>query len=221
MLKDTIIENTIIDEYVNRKILFYKDLKKNYKENIKIHNSLIINKDFIKALEEEFSDFLKLRENSKKIPRKENETFKTNLIKRFDRIKEIKENSNKPTIYWFEIINKSNLSNEKIQKKFKSSKKANSGWWTVVNKGADIETKILYLGKVEKNLFGRFLQHLGIGHKKTSSLKLRKWFAQFEDIDLEFKYVQFDNDVLPYLEDLENIYWRYCKPLLGQEPKIK
>ncbi len=215
------LKKSVIDEYVERKILFYKDLRKFHNENIEITSSITINKDFIKSLENDFADFLSLREKSNKIPRKESENFKNSLVAKFKKIRNIKDNSNKPTIYWFEIVNNSNLSNEKLYKKFVSSKKTGAGWWTIENKNADLNSNILYLGKVEKNLFGRFLQHLGIGHKKTSSLKLRKWFNEFDDIDLEFKYIQFDEDILPYLEDFENIYWRYFQPLLGQEPKIK
>lgn len=215
------LPNKIIDDYIEKKIAFYKDLKSHHIEDISISDSIIINREFISALESDFTDFIKLREKSNNIPRKENESFKKALIEKFELLKVIKENNEKPSIYWFEIINKSDSQNEKLWKKFRSSKNIGAGWWTKANNDVEFNTNILYLGKVEKNLFGRLLQHLGIAHKKTSSLKLRKWFKDFEDVDLKFRYIQFDQDILPYLEDFENIYWRNFKPLLGQEPNIR
>ena len=211
----------MLEKTIERKISFYNELERFHNENIEVTNSITINREFITTLEDNFSDFLRLREKSKRIPHAENENFKNSLTNKFEKVREIKNNNNKPTIYWFEIVNKSNTPNEKLYKKFVSSRKTGAGWWTIGNKNANLSNNILYLGKVEKNLFGRFLQHLGIGHKKTSSLKLMKWFHQFENIDLEFKYIQFDEDILPYLEDFENIYWRHYQPLLGQEPRIK
>jgi|SRR5690606_21092312 len=215
------LPNNIIDGYINRKIEFYKDLKKFHKENIEIINSITINESFISEIETEFKDFIKLREKSNRIPHKENELFKKGISDKFEELKIIKENNSKPSIYWFEITNNSGLTNEKIANKFTSAKKSGAGWWTKVNKTANPEGQILYLGKVENNLFGRFLQHYGIAHKKTSSLKLRKWLKDFKGLEIKFKYVQFDVEILPYLEDFENIYWRHFEPILGDQPKIK
>ena len=172
------ITDTVIDEYIKRKIEFYKNLKQFHKQNIEIADSITINAKFIELVETEFDDFIKLREKLSKIPYRENEDFKKGMTEKFEELKIIKENNKKPSIYWFEIINNAGFTNEKIAKKFNSSKKSGAGWWTKVNKTANPEGQILYLGKVEKNLFGRFLQHFGIAHKKTSSLKLRKWMKQ-------------------------------------------
>lgn len=210
-----------ITEYINGKISFYNNLEKIYDESLEIVNSITINSKFLNLIETEFKDYLHIRDKTNKISFKENEKFKTDLINKFEELKLLKTNSNKPTIYWFEISTKSNFDNRKILKKFLTSKKVGAGWWTVGNINRDFDTDLLYLGKVEKNLFGRFLQHLGIGHKKTSSLKLRKWFKEFDNVDLQFRYIQFEDSVLPYLEDFENIYWRHYQPLLGQEPRIK
>lgn len=79
----------------------------------------------------------------------------------------------------------------------------------------------MYLGKVEKNLFDRFIQHLGLGHNMTSALKLCKWIDKMDFVDLEFQFLELDPKEVRYLEDIENVLWRKFNPLIGAEPRIK
>lgn len=127
-------------------------------------------------------------------------------------------------VYWFKIshINNPKDLNKKLCKKFSSAReKDKKGWWSKLNKNIDEKSEYLYVGKVEKNLSDRFLQHLGFGHKKTSSIKLLKWFLTFEDVTLTFEYIKIPDNYKGHLEDIENVIWRKFNPIIGAEPRIK
>jgi hypothetical protein len=112
-------------------------------------------------------------------------------------------------------------SNDKILNRFSSARDRKAGWWSKAKKVVGKETEFLYVGKVEKNLHDRFIQHLGLGHKMTSSLKLCHWFSTLDDVELSFHYIKIDPEYLQHLEDIESVVWRKFNPLLGAEPRIK
>src|SRR5690606_31857303 len=122
-----------------------------------------------------------------------------------------------PAIYWFKIKHLDKSNNKNLLEKFIKTRNPKNGWWSKPTKDLENPTEYLYLGKVEKNLFNRFIQHLGLGHKMTSSLKLCQWINKVEFVNLEFQFLELDNKEVKYLEDIENVLWRKFNPLIGAE----
>ena len=137
------------------------------------------------------------------------------LITQFDRLKEIKG----PCVYWFEIktdmsrrkiINKltayTNCSNHRVVPYFKDENK-------------DEINNILYVGKVKNNFYRRIVQHLGYySCSTTQGLQLAHWAKEL-NLELELKFVCFDDDMAELVVIVKAYFARKCKPLLGMYSK--
>ena len=207
-------------DYINQRIEFYENLKSititqnQYSSKINLSNSNL------KNINIDFEYFFERRKQKERLTTKENNAFKEKLIFAFPNFQAISECKN-PAIYWFKIKHLEKSSNKKLLEKFKKIRNPKNGWWSKPTKDLENSTEYLYLGKVEKNLFDRFIQHLGLGHKMTSSLKLCHWINTMDFVDLEFQFLELDKKEIRYLEDIENVLWRKFNPLIGAEPRIK
>lgn len=210
----------IFNEYIKKRIYFYENLK-----DVKIiedqYSSIIHLENLtFKNINNEFAYFFERRNQKDRLTSKENKEFKEKLISIFPNFEEIADCKN-PAIYWFKIKHLEKSNNRKLLEKFTKIRNPKNGWWSKPTKDLENITEYLYLGKVEKNLFDRFIQHLGLGHKMTSSLKLCKWIDKMDFVDLEFQFLELDLKEVKYLEDIENVIWRKFNPLIGAEPRIK
>ncbi|RVU90022.1 hypothetical protein EH230_03455 [Flavobacterium columnare] len=208
------------NEYIKQKIEFYESLKKIEINNEQFSSIINIENEIFKKINLDFEDFILRRKQKERLSAKENNDFKKKLISLYPDFKKISD-CNNPAIYWFKIRHFEKSDNKKLLKKFVQARNPKNGWWSKPTKDNENLTEYLYLGKVEKNLFNRFIQHLGLGHKMTSSLKLCQWFNKLDAVDLEFQFLELNKEEVDYLEDIENILWRKLKPLIGAEPRIK
>lgn len=203
----------------NRK-LFYDKLADFKIQSESISDGIKLNKIFFDRINNEFQFFLERRKTKIRLSKNESINYKNQFNNLDEQIIEIL-NYKGPAIYWFRINHIGKFSNNKILNRFLSVKKRQSGWWSKASKNTGNETEYLYVGKVEKNLHDRFIQHIGLGHKMTSSLKLSQWFSSLDQTELTFHFIKIDVDYINHLEDIENVIWRKLNPLLGAEPRIK
>ncbi len=79
----------------------------------------------------------------------------------------------------------------------------------------NLETQILYLGKVKKNVGARFSTHFGYANSKTGGLQLRFWAKQI-DLKLKVNILVFDDNLDDFINPLELELTKELKPLIGK-----
>lgn len=136
------------------------------------------------------------------------------LKDKFDKLKQIKN----PVLYWFEIdetkINAEDIRNLYIEHLAKKSNRAISSY----KKDFDRNSKTLYVGKVKKGFWGRFITHLGY-HKssQTAGLQLFHWYNVSQGLpSLKLNYIFFERDMEDLIAVLELDLARELKPILGR-----
>lgn len=143
-------------------------------------------------------------------------------ISKFDKLLDVRYIKN-PVLYWFEHSNPKN--NDEIRsefinyrdplvKDFKNPKyRYTSGYKTTYSK----ESKILYVGKVEKGFWGRLVTHLGYSKfKPTAGMQLYHWYKPNLFGDVKLHYIEFDNDMKHLIIILEKQLQEELKPLIGK-----
>ena len=185
-----------------------------------ISQPIILDHIFFNKVNLEFKPFFERRKQKGRLSRIESENYKSQFNNLNAQLIDIYYYKG-PAIYWFKITHAENSSNQKLLKKFSSARTNKPGWWSKAGRDIESKTEYLYVGKVEKNLHDRLIQHIGLGHVMTSSLKLTHWFHSFEKTQLSFQYLKIEPEFIPYLEDIENVIWRQLNPLIGAEPRIK
>ncbi|AXG74458.1 hypothetical protein DVK85_09510 [Flavobacterium arcticum] len=166
--------------------------------------------------------------NDLPIPEQEGNIYNYELYKElFD---SLEENKKSPYIYWFEVKNDvgcipiRNMVDEysfKVREEVsKGVHKNNRKFYGVpaMTKGIkDINSKILYVGKVKSNLKGRLVSHFGYYHKSpnTQGLQLARW-SKDKNIELEFHYIQLPFELEGLASLLEFKLAGELKPILGK-----
>jgi hypothetical protein len=84
-----------------------------------------------------------------------------------------------------------------------------------VNSIVDAASKVLYVGKTEKNFPRRFKEHLGYGSPATFALNFIHWRTDLK-IALELNYACIDEIQVPILESVESALHYVMKPMLGR-----
>lgn len=142
----------------------------------------------------------------------------------------LEENKKFPHIYWFEVKNNvscidirniiskysTNVNDEKSRKVEHKDRKFYSV--PAMTKGIkDINSKILYVGKVKKNLKGRLVSHFGYYCKSpnTQGLQLARW-ANKINLELEVHYIQLPKELEDLTSLLEFRLAKQLKPILGK-----
>lgn len=208
--------------YVGERKKFYDKLSEFTVDINHMSEAIEIDKDFIDRIEVNFGYYLTRRTESKKFTKQENREYKELIKKVLPETKSLFDYKG-PTVYWFKINYKNGLSNDDILNYYSTKKEQwkGKGWWTQVNmKRKNSTTEILYLGKIETALENRFIQHIGLGHEFSTSLKLQKWLPT-DKLSLTFQFLKLDIKWKAYAEDIEKVLWDYKKPLLGASPRIK
>jgi len=110
-----------------------------------------------------------------------------------------------PCLYWYRIIS-SNSSDEIINsfKEYKNHIERDRNVPALSSeKGIDMESRILYVGKFKNGIYGRVIQHLGcFSSPQTQGLQLYYW-AKKIGLKLELNVLEFDSemaDILPIVE---------------------
>ncbi|MDN4167040.1 hypothetical protein QWY31_16130 [Cytophagales bacterium LB-30] len=76
-------------------------------------------------------------------------------------------------------------------------------------------SKILYIGKVKKNIGGRLATHMGYGPAKTGALQLAFW-AQKISLQLKVHIYPFEPSLGDYINPLELSLSKALRPLIGK-----
>lgn len=144
-----------------------------------------------------------------------NDIRKSEQLKdKFDELKQIKN----PVLYWFEIdktkITAEGIRNLYIEHLSKKSNRAISSY----KKDFDKNSNTLYVGKVKKGFWGRFITHLGY-HKssQTAGLQLYHWYKIQEGLPpLKLNYIVYEKEMEDLISVLELDLARELKPILGR-----
>jgi hypothetical protein len=210
--------------YADARKSFYDKLSSVKIDMTQISEPIRIDVAFLAKIETHFAYFLKRRGETVKFTGKENKEYKKLLIEHFPEMLPVFEHKG-PSVYWFQIEYSDGLTNENVINQYLSIRKDKNkatGWWSRGKiQRKDIQTDVLYLGKVESQLQNRLISHVGLGHQFTSSLKLQKWMPELENMTLSFRFLKLDKEMKDYVEDIEKVLWDKYKPLLGAAPKIK
>jgi len=210
-------------KYIDDRIAFYNQLKLFVIQEEHLSKPILIDANFMDRLNNNFQKFLQRRLEPTKFTQSENRELKELMKKVFPETMEI-FNHHDPTIYWFKINYSNGLTNDKIVNEYfiVRDKHKGKGWWTKVSKlRSSSKTEILYLGKIETAFQNRFIQHIGLGHSYTTSMKLQMWMNNVEGMSLTFQFLKLDRKWKKYTEDIEKVLWDATQPLLGASSRIQ
>jgi hypothetical protein len=146
------------------------------------------------------------------------------------------ENKNSPVLYWFSFDNdfnqqcevrehfkqfssdNSKMEYKKGEEHFLNNKLINRRAFSACKSKHDLNTKTLYVGKVEKNIWGRLAVHAGWGSSpKTAGMQLRFWYDFKKYGNLTFNYIVLHNDLKYFVEVLEKELRNELNPLIGKK----
>lgn len=132
----------------------------------------------------------------------------------FDELQKIEKN---PCIYFFEIV--SDISAQTI---IDSISKLEGRTKPSIKKRYSQESKILYVGKVKKLVWGRLIMHFGLHTHKNKQeqsmahgLQLRHW-AKPLNLKLRLHIYEFEPEMADYIEILERKFAKSLQPIIGR-----
>lgn len=77
-------------------------------------------------------------------------------------------------------------------------------------------SKVLYVGKVKRDFYGRIIQHMGYHRSAhTQGLQLSHWIPAIQ-LDVTFKYVVLKPEIGDFLSSIEYALANELKPILGK-----
>lgn len=129
----------------------------------------------------------------------------------FDRLTEI---NTIPVLYWVEIL--SSQSTLEIYDAHKVYKELREKATPAIKKYYPKDSRVLYVGKVKRDIRGRVYVHLGYYHNPyTQGLQLYHWAREF-GLNVRFNYVTFAEDMAPLVVVLESLLAKELQPILGK-----
>lgn len=133
------------------------------------------------------------------------------FLNQFSKLMELKG----PVLYYFEII--SNIDRNEIITKFTEYKyKEGSRATPAFKANINLDTNVLYVGKVKRAFWGRVIQHLGYYTvNQTQGLQLYHW-AKHLPLKLKINFYHFNPEMEDYMLIIENALAKELKPLLGK-----
>ena len=119
-----------------------------------------------------------------------------------------------PCLYFFEIL--SDHIPQEIISKIREYSLTEKSRATPAIKSKIPESKILYVGKVKRLMFGRLIQHLGyFPTSATQGLQLFYWTSSL-NLKLQLTVLEFEPEMINLMEVLENELAKKLKPILGK-----
>jgi len=131
--------------------------------------------------------------------------------KLFDELVKVKG----PALYWFELV--SDHGAAAIISALEDYKQTAEPRATPALRNTQTSTsRILYVGKVKKNLWGRLIQHLGFYKvPATQGLQLFHW-AKSPGLSLNFNYIEFGDEMADIMPLMEYAFAKHYHPLVGK-----
>lgn len=128
----------------------------------------------------------------------------------FDDIKQITG----PALYYFEIL--SDHSPSVIVSNLRAYSATENSKAVPATKKNIAESKVLYVGKVKRNMWGRLVQHLGFYPVRlTQGLQLYYW-GKALSLRVKLTVLEFEPDMINLMGVLENELAAQLKPILGK-----
>lgn len=120
-----------------------------------------------------------------------------------------------PVVYWIELSNE--IKGEQLLSAFIDySRTLSPRAIPARKKYPDIDSNVLYVGKVKRIFWGRIYQHLGFHRNKwTQGLQLYFWTKELKPI-FKINYCQFTNELVDILPLFEISLARRLRPILGK-----
>lgn len=119
-----------------------------------------------------------------------------------------------PCLYYFEI--ESDHSAEEIVKRVTDYKSMQNSKAVPAIKKNYSQSKVLYVGKVKKGIWGRLVQHLGYYKVQgTQGLQLFYW-TKGTNVSLKMNILEFEYEMADYMGVLESKLALELKPILGK-----
>ena len=137
------------------------------------------------------------------------ESLKTSFFSQFNSFVELI--NEKSCLYFFEFNQNQVTEVLEAYKKFGDNERNKSG----LKSNPDLDTSILYVGKVKNNLGARLATHFGYAHAKTGGLQLRFW-AKDLNLTLKVHLVVFNEKTDDYINPLELELTKILRPLIGK-----
>lgn len=139
------------------------------------------------------------------------ESLKISFYRKFDAL--VEKINKKSCIYFFEFDEKLATT---IHEKFINFKNLGTDRnLSGIKDKPNLETQILYLGKVKNNVGARFATHFGYANSKTGGLQLRFWAKQI-GLKLKVNLLVFDDNLDDFINPLELELTKELKPLIGK-----
>lgn len=193
------IESTII-ESVNKGIEYYEKVKEN---GFSCHKLTLNCADLVDVESKPMKE--------KKLKHDLPESLKISFFREFDLL----HNSinKKPCLYFFEFQEGLTDKIYNTYKEFYSSnvKRSKSG----LKKKPNLDTRILYVGKVKKGVGARLSTHFGYANPQTGGLQLKYWAKQI-GLKLDVNIIVFDENIGDYINPLELELTKIFNPLIGK-----
>lgn len=119
-----------------------------------------------------------------------------------------------PVLYYWEVTS-NHTSAEIVERIKKYANSENSKAIPAIKKNYPI-SKNLYVGKVKKHIWGRFVQHLGFYKvQRTQGLQLFYWAKEL-CLGLKVTVLEFEPDMINLMDVLEREMAKELKPILGK-----
>jgi hypothetical protein len=137
------------------------------------------------------------------------ESLKISFFRPFDEL--ITSINTRSCLYFFEILNVSAEDTYNAYKSYDNDDRNKSG----LKNRKDFNTKILYVGKVKKDLGARLSTHFGYAHSKTGGLQLKYWAKDIK-LKLTVHLIVFDENIGDFINPLELELTKELNPLIGK-----
>ena len=121
-----------------------------------------------------------------------------------------------PAVYVFELCD--NNDKDRVIKEFEKIQKVNIDRTLPAFKNSNIDSKYLYVGKVEKKVGGRIVTHLGYYKREWNhGLQLAYWAKELDPpLKLNLHIFRFNEDFRPFIAAMEVIMAKQLNPLIGK-----
>lgn len=122
----------------------------------------------------------------------------------------------KPCLYYFEIDEPNEETNQHFLNSFiRFRNEPGYRNCSAVKTNVCLQTKVLYVGKVKKNIGGRMVVHFGYANPRTGGLQLVHW-AKLIGLKLHLHIFVFDEKMQEFVAPLEYLLANSLSPLIGK-----
>ena len=199
-MEKEVIEIKLID-LLQKGINFYNQIATEKKFNC--YDLIINTKDLVDKIDNQ----TEIKKRKHDIPK----SVKDKFFIDFDKLDRFI--NKKPCLYFFEYEHGLGIQILEEYKKFIINNKERN--LSGLKDYPDVETNILYVGKVKTGVGARLSTHFGYANSKTGGLQLRFWAKELE-LNLKIHMIVFEENLGDYINPLELELTKKLNPLIGK-----